>query len=252
MATFVLVHGAWHGGWCWWKTAPLLRDACHIVRAPSLTGLGDRNHLARLIPPAVLNLDLHIQDIVQLLDSVDLSDVVLVGHAYAGMVITGVAELRPERIAALVYVNGVAPADGEAMIDQLAAVRGPEFVARIQQYIADGEPFMAQPTTAPEIAQRWAITDPADQAFVLPRLSPQPTLTFAQPVRTGRAEATNIRREFILCSESGFESVVEHAAASGWGVHHIDTGHDPMITEPDQLSRILLNIAGHTPNPENP
>ena len=235
-----------------WQLSSLLRDAGHIVHAPSLTGLGDRKHLARLIPPAVLNLDLHIQDIVQLLDSVDLSDVVLVGHAYAGMVITGVAELRPERIAALVYVNGVAPADGEAMIDQLAAVRGPEFVARIQQYIADGEPFMAQPTTAPEIAQRWAITDPADQAFVLPRLSPQPTLTFAQPVRTGRAEATNIRREFILCSESGFESVAEHAAASGWGVHHIDTGHDPMITEPDQLSRILLNIAGHTPTPENP
>lgn len=243
MSTFVLVHGAWHGGWCWWKTAPLLRDAGHYVHTPSLTGLGDREHLARLIPPAVLNLDLHIRDIVQLLDSADLSNVVLVGHAYAGMVITGVAELRPERIAALVYVNGVAPADGEAMIDQLAAVRGPAFVARIQQHITDGEPFMAQPTTAPEIAQRWAITDPADQAFVLPRLSPQPTLTFAQPVRTGRAEATNILREFILCSESCFESVAERAAASGWGVQHIDTGHDPMITEPEQLSQILLNIS---------
>ena len=244
MTTFVLVHGAWHGGWCWWKTAPLLRDAGYLVHAPSLTGLGDREHLARLIPPAVLNLDLHIRDIVQLLDSDDLSDVVLVGHAYAGMVITGVAELRPERIGALVYVNGVAPANGEAMIDQLAAVRGPEFVARIRQYVADGEPFMAQPTTASEIAQRWAITDPDDRAFVLPRLSPQPTLTFAQPVRTGRAEAANIRREFILCSESGFESVAEHAAASGWGVHHIDTGHDPMITEPGALAAILLNIAG--------
>ena len=249
MATFVLVHGAWHGGWCWWKTAPLLRNAGHLVHTPSLTGLGDREHLARLIPPAVLNLDLHIRDIVQLLDSDDLSDVFLVGHAYAGMVITGVAELRPERIGALVYVNGVAPANGEAMIDQLAAVRGPEFVARIRQYVADGEPFMAQPTTAPEITQRWAITDPADQAFVLPRLSPQPTLTFAQPVRTGRAEAASIRREFILCSESGFESVAEHAAASGWGVHHIDTGHDPMITEPGALATILLDIAAHVPNP---
>ena len=135
------------------------------------------------------------------------------------------------------------------MIDQLAAVRGPEFVARIRQYVADGEPFMTQPTTAPEITQRWAITDPADQAFVLPRLSPQPTLTFAQPVRTGRAEAASIRREFILCSESGFESVAEHAAASGWGVHHIDTGHDPMITEPGALATILLDIAAHVPNP---
>lgn len=252
MTTFVLVHGAWHGGWCWWKTAPLLRQASHLVHTPSLTGLGDREHLARLIPPAVLNLDLHIRDIIQLLDSDDLSDVILVGHAYAGMVITGVAELRPERITALVYVNGVAPADGEAMIDQLAAVRGPEFVARIQQYIAGGEPFMAQPTTAPEIAQRWAITDPDDQAFVLTRLSSQPTLTFAQPVRTGNPEAAALRREFILCSESGFESVAEHAAASGWGVHHIETGHDPMITAPEELSQILLNIATPIPNPDDP
>ena len=244
MTTFVLVHGAWHGGWCWWKTAPLLRHAGQIVHAPSLTGLGGREHLARLIPPAVLNLDLHIRDVAQLMDANDLWDVVLVGHAYAGMVITGVAELRPERIGALVYVNGVAPADGEAMVDQLAAVRGPEFVARIRQYIADGEPFMAQPTTAEEIARRWAITDPDDQPFVLPRLSPQPTLTFAQPVRIGNPEAANIRREFVLCSESGFESVAQRAAANGWGVHHIDTGHDPMITAPNELAAILLNVAG--------
>ena len=243
MATFVLIHGAWHGGWCWWKTAPLLRGAGHHVYAPSLTGLGDRQHLARLIPPAVLNLDLHVRDIVQLLDANDLSEVILVGHAYAGMVITGVAELCPGRISALVYVNGVAPADGEAMIDQLAAVRGPEFVARIRQHITDGEPFMAEPTTAPEIAQRWGIANPDDQEFVLPRLSPQPTLTFSQPVRTGNPQAAALRREFVLCSESGFESVAQHAAASGWGVHHIDTGHDPMITTPSELSAILLNIA---------
>lgn len=248
MTTFVLVHGAWHGGWCWWKTAPLLRDAGHLVYAPSLTGLGDREHLARLIPPAVLNLDLHIRDIVNLLDSADLSEVILVGHAYAGMVITGVAELRPQRIGSLVYVNGVAPQNGEAMIDQLAAVRGPEFVARIRQYIADGEPYMAQPTTPDEIAQRWAITDPADQAFVLPRLSPQPTLTFAQPVRIGTPEAANLQREFILCSESGFEPVAQRAAANGWGVHHIDTGHDPMITEPVQLTDILHSIAAYPAN----
>ena len=244
MATFVLVHGAWHGGWCWWKTAPLLRKAGHTVLAPSLTGLGDREHLARKMPPAVLNLDLHIRDITALLQSNDINDAILVGHAYAGMVITGTAELCPERISALVYVNGVAPAHGEAMIDQLEAVRGPEFVARIRDYIATGEPFMAQPTTAEEIEQRWAISDPADQDFVLPRLSPQPTLTFAQPVRMGNAAAAALRREFVLCSESGFEPVAQHAADHGWGVHHIDTGHDPMITAPAELSEILNRIAG--------
>ena len=242
MATFVLIHGAWHGGWCWWKTAPLLRAAGHSVLTPSLTGLGDRQHLARLIPPAALNLDLHISDIAGLLESHDLNDAILVGHAYAGMVITGVAELTPQRVAALVYVNGVAPNDGEAMVDQLEAVRGPDFVARIRGHIADGEPFMPAPTTAEEIAQRWAITDPDDQAFVLPRLSPQPTLTFSQPVRTGRPEAAALRREFILCRESGFDPVAQRAAAQGWGVHHIETGHDPMITAPNQLAQILSHI----------
>ena len=243
MATFVLVHGAWHGGWCWWKTAPLLRDAGHRVLTPSLTGLGDREHLARLMPPAILNLDLHVQDIARLMEANDLADVILVGHAYAGMVITGAAEHAPERIAALVYVNGVAPADGEAMVDQLAAVRGPEFVARIRGFIADGAPFMPPPTTGEEIAQRWAVTDPDDQAFMLPRLSPQPTLSFSQPVRTQSPAAAVLRREFVLCSESGFEPVAERAAASGWGVHHIDTGHDPMITAPEELAEILLRIA---------
>ena len=244
MATFVLVHGAWHGGWCWWKVAPILQQAGHSVYTPSLTGLGDRAHLASLMPPALLNLDLHIRDIGQFLESADLTDAILVAHAYAGMVITGVAERYPQRIAALVYVNGVVPADGEAMVDQLQTVRGPEFVARIRNYIESGEPFMAPPTTAEEIADRWSITDPADQAFMLPRLSPQPTLTFSQAVRTGNPDANNLRREFILCSESGFEAVAEQATASGWPVHRIDTGHDPMVTTPQELATILLDIAG--------
>ena len=243
MATFVLIHGAWHGGWSWWKTAPLLHQAGHRVLAPSLTGLGEREHLAALMPPAAINLDLHVRDVASLLHAEDLADVILVGHAYAGMVITGVAELVPERIATLVYVNGVAPSDGEAMVDQLEAVRGPEFVARIRGFIAEGAPFMPAPTGPEEIASRWAITDPSDQAFMLPRLSPQPTLTFAQPVRTGNPDAAALRREFILCSESGFEPVAQRAAASGWGVHHIDTGHDPMITTPRELANILLTIA---------
>ena len=102
---------------------------------------------------------------------------------------------------------------------------------------------MPAPSTAEEIASRWAVTDPADQAFMLPRLSPQPTLTFAQPVRTGNPRAAGLRREFILCSESGFEPVARRASASGWGVHHIDTGHDPMVTTPQELAGILLAIA---------
>ena len=145
--------------------------------------------MAALMPPAAINLDLHVRDVVALLDAEDLIDVILVGHAYAGMVITGVAELAPERISTLAYVNGVAPADGEAMVDQLEAVRGPEFVARIRGFIAEGAPFMPAPTTGNEIAQRWGITDPSDQAFMLSRLFPSqlPSQLLPSPSRCGSA-----------------------------------------------------------------
>ena len=244
MAAFVLIHGAWHGGWCWWKTAPLLRAAGHWALTPSLTGLGEREHLAAILPPAALNLDLHINDVARLLESRDVRDAILVAHAYAGMVAAGVAEVCAGRIGALVYVNGVAPADGEAMVDQLAAVRGAEFVSGIRRRIAAGDALLPAPTTAAEIAQRWEITDAGDQAFMLPRLSPQPALTFAQPVRIGNPEAAGLRREFILGRRSGFDAVAERAAAAGWGVHQIDSGHDPMITAPGELAGILRGIAG--------
>ena len=97
MTTYVLVHGAWHGGWCWKKTAPLLRAAGAEVFAPTLTGMGERAHLNNHLNPSDITLDVHIQDIVQMMAYEGLEDVVLVGHAYAGMVITGVAEVCSER-----------------------------------------------------------------------------------------------------------------------------------------------------------
>ena len=122
MMTFVLVHGAWHGGWCWKKVVPLLRREGAEVHTPTLTGMGDRAHLSGYLDPTAINLDLHRKDVVQLLEYEDLENVVLVGHAYAGMVITSVAEVCPERLQHLVYVNGVVPNDGEAMVDQLEIV----------------------------------------------------------------------------------------------------------------------------------
>src|SRR5215211_1043953 len=115
MATFVLVAGAWHGGWCWRKVTPLLRAAGHEVFAPTLTGLGERSHLAH---PDV-GLTTHIQDIVNLLEYEDLNDVVLVGHSYSGMVITGVAEQVPGRLAHLVYLDAFVPENGQALVDLL-------------------------------------------------------------------------------------------------------------------------------------
>ncbi len=113
MATFVLVHGGWHGGWCWQKVIPFLEAAGHAVYAPTLTGLAER---ASELSPEV-GLDTHIQDIVGLLQEKDLQGVILVGHSYGGMVITGVVDAVPERIAHLVYLDTFVPRDGESMVD---------------------------------------------------------------------------------------------------------------------------------------
>src|SRR6185312_289139 len=110
---FVLVHGAWHGGWCWKRVSPLLRALGHEVFTPTLTGLGERQHL---MSPEV-GLDTHIKDVLGVLEYEDLHDVILVGHSYAGMVIAGVAEKAAERIAHLVYLDAFVPADGKSLAD---------------------------------------------------------------------------------------------------------------------------------------
>src|SRR5713101_4428932 len=111
MATFVLVQGGWVGGWYWKRVTPLLSAAGHEVFAPTLTGLGERAHLAA----PDIGLETHIQDVLGVLTYEDLSNVVLVGHSYGGMVITGVAERAPERLAHLVYFDAFVPTDGQAL-----------------------------------------------------------------------------------------------------------------------------------------
>jgi pimeloyl-ACP methyl ester carboxylesterase len=206
--------------------------------------MGERAHLAALLDPAAIDLDLHRQDVTQLLEYEDLSDVVLVGHAYAGMVITAVAESCPGRLRHLVYVNAVIPGDGEAMADQVGAVRGPEFAAWVRSCLESEEGVLPPPASADEVGRRWGITDTADQAWMSTRVTAQPAASFAQPVRLGRPEAKALPRSFVSSSEAGFEVVAERARALGWDMHHIDSGHDSMVTHPEELADILLEIAG--------
>ena len=242
MTTYVLVHGAWHGGWCWNKTAPLLRAAGAEVFAPTLTGLGERAHLNDRLNPADITLDVHIQDIVQLMQYERLEDVVLVGHAYAGMVITGVAEVCPERISHMVYVNGVMPADGESMADQLIPIRGEEFAAWVRDQIENGKGFLPAPASEEEVGRRWGITDPADLAWVGANVTPQPAASIATQVHMGNPQAVRIPKNFVGGGESGFDSVAERARQAGWGVYPVASGHDTMITHAEELTQILLNI----------
>lgn len=243
MSTFVLVHGAWHGGWCWKKVAPLLRNAGADVYTPTLTGMGERAHLAVHLDPAAINLDLHQKDIVQLLEYEDLAQVVLVGHAYAGMVITGVAELCHQRLKHLVYVNGVVPQDGESMVDQLEVVRGPQFTAWVRSQLDVGDGYLPPPASPDEVGRRWGITDASDLNWVGAKVTPQPAAAFAQPVRLCKPEAKAIPRSFVGSSEAGFDSVAERVREAGCATYSIDSGHDPMVTNPEDLAGILLKIA---------
>ena len=192
MATFVLVHGAWHGGWCWSKLTPFLLGSGASVYTLTLSGLGERVHLTEMLDPAQLDLDLDIRDIAQLLEYESLKDVILVGHAYAGMVITGVAEVCPERLAHLVYVNGVVPADGECMADQLVPVRGPEFAEWVNGCIKRGEGYLPAPASPEEIGRRWGIPDPDDRDWMLAKVTPQPAAAMAGRIRIGNPAALSI------------------------------------------------------------
>ena len=243
MATFVLVHGAWHGGWCWKKVTPLLRKTGAEVFVPTLSGLGEKAHLAQRMDPRDIDLDLHVQDVIRLLEYEDLQQVILVGHAYAGMVISGAAEECHNRISHLVYVNGVVPSDGESMADQLAPVRGPEFAAWVRGHIDRGEGFLAPPASPEELGQRWGIIDPADRDWMFARVTPQPAAAMAAPVRISRPEAAAIPRSFVCGAEAGFQSVAERVEKDGWGIYHVDSGHDTMVSHPRELAEILVGIA---------
>lgn len=233
MTTFVLVHGAWHGGWAWARVAPLLRQAGHEVHAPTLTGVSDRAHL---LSPSV-GLSTHIQDVVALIGAYDLNDVVLLGHSYGGQVITGVADEIPERIAKRVYLDAFVGDDGEAAVELQ-----PETVAgHYRQSVADHGFGWLIPVRSLE---KMGVTDTEDVAWLTPRLTPHPWLTFTQKLSlTGAVES--VPAEFVECVDwmRVFRGPRERAEARGWPVREIATGHEAMVTAPRELAALLLTIA---------
>jgi pimeloyl-ACP methyl ester carboxylesterase len=236
MATYVLVHGAWHGGWCWRKVAPLLRAAGHDVHTPTLSGLGDRVHLAS----PDIDLDTHVRDIVNVLEYEDLRSVVLVGHSYGGMVITGVAGQAADRLGQLVYLDAFVPGDGETLLDFVPAERRDGFL-RDAQTSGEGWRIPAPPLG------RFGVTDEADLAWANPRITDQPLRTFAEPIKlTG--EPPELPRTYIWClgyaTAGSFGPFAARARTEpGWRYHELDTGHDAMITTPQDVARILLDLA---------
>ncbi|WP_420037350.1 alpha/beta fold hydrolase [Streptomyces sp. cg28] len=241
MSTFLLVHGAWHNGRCWERLAPFLKSAGHRVLAPSLTGYGDKAHL---LGPEV-GLDTHVEDVLKLIHEEDLSDVVLVGHSYAGLVISSVANEAPERIARLVYLDAMVPEHGETAVD----------VQPVTQSLIDLAAGSASTWRIPPLPELpppfglFGVTDPTDAAWLRSLLSDHPVRCLQQPVRLDNPAARSIPRTHIHCVGAQPEGIVRRPVpatqpnGSPARVRELPTGHDAMITMPAELATLLLEPA---------
>jgi len=236
VSTFVLLHGAWHGGWVWQRVVPALRAAGHEVHTPTLTGVSDRAHL---LTPQV-GLSVHVQDVVALIEAHDAHDVVLVGHSYAGQVVTGVADRVPERLAKRIHLDAFVGDDGDAAIDLL-----PSTAAGHYRESVAGPGFGWLIPVRP--LGKLGVTEQSDLDWLIPRLTPHPWLTYTERLRlTGKGD--QIPAAFIECVDwmRVFTPQAERAAALGWPVHEIATGHEAMVTAPAELAALLLDIAADT------
>lgn len=231
--TFLLVHGAWHGGWCWQRVGRFLTAAGHDVVTPTLTGLSDREHL--LTP--MTGLTTHVEDVVRLIDVLE-GQVVLVGHSYAGMVVSAVAERRPERIATKIHLDAFVPRDGEAAIGIL-----PEQIAH--HYLESVEERGFGWLIPPRSLEVLGVTEQADLDWLRPRLTPHPWATYTEQIRLTEASA-RVRSAFVECVDwmRVFAPQAERARELGWPTYEIETGHEAMVTRPQELADLLLRVAG--------
>jgi pimeloyl-ACP methyl ester carboxylesterase len=244
MTTFVLVHGAWHGGWCWRKLTPLLRAAGHEVYTPTLTGLGERAHLGN---PEV-RLATHVQDVVSVLEYEDLTEVVLVGHSYGGMVIAGVAHAVPERLAHLVYLDAFVPEDGQSMLDLGPPERRESMTRRVREEGDGWQLPSLQPVPWEQFVRDvYLVRDEAEVAWLAARLGPHPFKTITDPVRARNPVAAAIPRTYVRCLQypnPAFDHFAAQAQQPGsdWRYHALPTSHDAMVTMPRELADLLLGL----------
>jgi pimeloyl-ACP methyl ester carboxylesterase len=224
--TIVFVHGAWGGGWQFHKVQPLLEAVGHRVSRPTMTGLGERFHLAR----PEIGLSTHIEDIVNHLEFEELEEIVLVGHSYGGMVISGVAERVPHRIAQLVYMDAIVPDDG----DSVASLFGKAIDSMVATDVAGAEPWQVVPVWVEEGEK-----PPVDV--------PQPLLTFTESIEIANPEAAAIPATFILTVEAGkseddFDLFAERARQRGWRVVEMEGSHNPQWYQPENFAEVLLRV----------
>ena len=221
---FVIVHGAWGGSWAFAKVDSLMTEAGCMVYRPSLTGLGERVHLSS----ANVNLSTHIEDVVNAILFERLSDVILVGHSYGGMVISGVAHRIPDRIRKLIYLDAMVPEDGESVM----SIMDPK---------GDGISKMIQ---GDHVVPPWVKADQPP-----PKDVPHPLKTFTESIALRNSEAAKIPAAYILTvdpgkkpAEDNFAKSAARARARGWEMHEMTADHNPQWSATEELVEVLIAL----------
>ena len=231
---YVLIHGAWHGGWCWRHVARILRRAGHEVHAPTLTGLGERAHL---LTPAV-NLSTMIDDVCAVLEAEELEDAIMVGHSFGGHVLAGAADRMPQRMRRLVFLDAlVVPAGASAL-----SVLAPE-VQQQRRRTIDAEGLrMAIPTP-----DKFGVSDPEQAAWLARHLTPHPLRSYEQPLQLRHPLGNGLPKTYVAVTDPWYAPLAavraQIQADAGWHWRELAAGHDAMVTSPESLAALLLDFA---------
>ena len=231
--TFVLVHGAWHGGWCWRRVTDLLERQGHKVFTPTLTGLGERSHLMS----KEIRLATHVADVVNHIKWEGLEGVVLCGHSYGGLVVSGVAEQSASAIGSIVFLDAFVPDNGEALSD----LTGAATLDLLRAAQAKGDIGIPARTAA-----SFNVNE-KDRAWVDAMCVPQPIATFLDKMTLTGARERIARKSYIRAlnnANPGFDKAMARAKADpSWRTYEVPCGHDVMVDMPERLAEILLEVA---------
>ncbi len=233
MPDFVLIHGAWHGGWCWRHVADRLRGAGHRVITPTCTGLGERAHLMS----ASITLDVFTQDVAAAIEMEELEDIILVGHSFGGLAASGVADRMPERIRALVFLDSLLIEPGQCALDIL-----PPSIAAARRAAAEPSGGVSLP---PPLPAAFNVTG-TEAEWVQRHMTPHPFGAFTSPLNIRNPVGNGVPTTYVACTNPPYaplEGVRQWARTQPWQWHDLHATHDAMVTHPDLLTDYLLGFA---------
>jgi pimeloyl-ACP methyl ester carboxylesterase len=231
-----LVHGAWHGGWCWRRVADRLAAAGHRVFCPTLTGLAERAHLLG----REVNLTTHIADVVGLLEAEELNEAVLVGHSYGGIVITGVAARAKARLRQLVYLDSAIVEDGGSW----SSAAPPGVAAERRKLAQESSSGLSMPVPKAEV---FGLREPRDIDWVQRRMTPHPFAPYDQKMHWGGPVGNGLPKVYVDCTDPAYAGLAalkdRYRGKAEWPFIELKTGHDAMVSAPVETAKLLLEFA---------